>query len=125
MNIQISQQKIEYISLLKDTFVTADAEGNETPFFSMKFLIKEFLGFTDAMLELNEEEGDPSSEFEKALTEKRNADWLTQLPLLMNDNPSFIAVGALHLAGPKGVIEGLRNHGFTVEPVIVDVTVEN
>ncbi|MCH5167480.1 MAG: portal protein [Erysipelotrichales bacterium] len=54
MNIEVSTKRIEYISLLKDTFMTTDSEGNETPYFSLKFLIQRFLGFSDADLELNE-----------------------------------------------------------------------
>ncbi len=35
----------------------------------------------------------------------------------MNQGSSFIAVGALHLPGEKGVVEGLRRLGYTIEPV--------
>ncbi|MDE6400264.1 MAG: TraB/GumN family protein, partial [Muribaculaceae bacterium] len=34
-----------------------------------------------------------------------------------NDGPTFVAVGALHLAGDKGIIEGLRKLGYKVTPV--------
>lgn len=54
MNIELSQKRIEYISQLKDTFMTTDSEGNETPFFSLKFLIRRFLNMSDADLEFNE-----------------------------------------------------------------------
>lgn len=75
MNIEVSQKRIEYISLLKDTFVTTDAEGNETPFFSMRFLIKQFLGFSDAMLEFNEKCKLEDAEQSKRLqNDEENAD---------------------------------------------------
>lgn len=73
-------------------------------------------GDLDALLALTNEE-DSNSEFTIALLDNRNANWLELLPDLMNETPSFIAVGALHLAGDKGVIEGLRKKGYTVESI--------
>jgi uncharacterized protein YbaP (TraB family) len=32
-------------------------------------------------------------------------------------NPSFIAVGALHLASPKGIIGLLIKKGYKLEPI--------
>ena len=49
---------------------------------------------------------------------RRNANWLEQLPEIFRAQPSFVAVGALHLAGEKGLVEGLRRLGFTVTPII-------
>ena len=70
----------------------------------------------NAMLELSQQE-DEHPEFMEALLDKRNADWLTKLPAIFNDGSTFVAVGALHLAGDKGVVEGLRKLGYTVTPV--------
>lgn len=70
----------------------------------------------DAMFALTEED-DSHPEFLEALLDRRNADWLTKLPAIMNDGPAFIAVGALHLAGDKGLVEGLRKLGYTVSPI--------
>ena len=68
------------------------------------------------MLQLSEED-DEHPEFMIALLDKRNADWLTKLPAIFKDGSTFVAVGALHLAGDKGIIEGLRKLGYTVTPV--------
>ncbi len=60
----------------------------------------------------------PATEEEKdALNKDRNARWLEQLPAIMADKSSFIAVGCLHLPGGEGLIEGLRKQGYTVEAV--------
>ena len=60
----------------------------------------------------------PSTEEEKnALNKDRNIKWLEKLPAIMADKPSFIAVGCLHLPGEVGLIEGLREQGYNVEPV--------
>lgn len=68
------------------------------------------------MSELSEKD-EEHPEFMEALLDKRNADWLTKLPSIMNEGSTFVAVGALHLAGDKGIIEGLRKLGYTVTPV--------
>jgi uncharacterized protein YbaP (TraB family) len=47
----------------------------------------------------------------------RNAHWLAQMPAIMAAKPTFFAVGAGHLPGEKGVLEGLRSLGYTVEGV--------
>lgn len=61
----------------------------------------------------------PSTEEEKeALNRDRNAQWLKQLPAIMAERSSFIAVGCLHLPGEEGVIRGLRDLGYTVEAVM-------
>lgn len=70
----------------------------------------------DKMLSLSEAD-DEHPEFMIALLDRRNADWLTKLPDMISKAPSFIAVGALHLAGDKGIVEGLRKLGYTVTPV--------
>lgn len=65
-------------------------------------------------------ESDSSSDesaFMEALVDMRNANWLKELPEIMKEHPSFIAVGALHLPGENGVIEGLRKAGYTVTPI--------
>lgn len=70
----------------------------------------------DKMIALSEKD-DEHPEFMIALLDKRNNEWLGKLPEIMKEAPSFIAVGALHLAGEKGIIEGLKKYGYTVTPV--------
>ena len=48
------------------------------------------------------------------LVSKRNNEWMKQLPALISKQSNFIAVGALHLAGPDGLVEQLRKAGYTV-----------
>lgn len=66
-----------------------------------------------AMLKLSEDENE-HPEFMMALLDRRNADWLTKLPAIMQEGSAFIAVGALHLAGEKGLVNQLRKAGYTV-----------
>ncbi|MCM1475944.1 MAG: TraB/GumN family protein [Muribaculaceae bacterium] len=65
-----------------------------------------------------ENEGDENSQqFLEVLLNKRNANWLSKLPMILKSGPTFIAVGAMHLPGDKGLIEGLRQSGFLVEAI--------
>lgn len=48
------------------------------------------------------------------LVTARNNNWMKVLPSLLSKQPSFVAVGALHLAGPDGLVEQLRQAGYTV-----------
>ncbi len=53
----------------------------------------------------------------KALLDDRNTYWMQQLPRLMKEQPLFVAVGALHLAGESGLVNQLRIKGYTVTPI--------
>lgn len=62
-------------------------------------------------------ENDSHPEFMEYILFQRNADWLTKIPDLINNDASFIVVGALHLPGEKGILQGLRNLGYTITPL--------
>lgn len=51
------------------------------------------------------------------LVKERNTTWMTKLPQLMAVRPTFVAVGALHLPGPDGLISLLRKAGFRLKPL--------
>jgi hypothetical protein len=53
----------------------------------------------------------------QVLVTDRNKKWATELPGMLRDGSAFIAVGALHLAGPNGLVTLLRNAGYTVTPL--------
>lgn len=59
-------------------------------------------------------EEDENPEFMEALLYRRNAEWMEKLPSIIEEAPTFIVVGALHLIGDRGLIEGLRSKGYTV-----------
>ena len=51
------------------------------------------------------------------MIENRKNAWMAKLPAIMADKPTFFAVGAIHLAGEKGLIQLLKNAGYTVEGI--------
>ena len=67
---------------------------------------------------------DPSGEMlaiiayiERELVEKRNLTMRDRALPLLDQGNAFIAVGALHLPGDKGLVELLRQSGYKVTPV--------
>lgn len=48
------------------------------------------------------------------LVKERNDQWMEKLPALFRQQPTFVAVGALHLAGPDGLVAQLRKMGYSV-----------
>lgn len=54
---------------------------------------------------------------EDALINQRNADWATKLPAIMESKPTLVAVGAGHLPGDRGLLNLLRQQGYTVTAV--------
>ncbi|MEO6219223.1 MAG: TraB/GumN family protein [Ginsengibacter sp.] len=55
--------------------------------------------------------------YENLLVNYRNADWVKQLREIMKNKSVFVAVGAGHLLGEKGLIKLLRAEGYVVEPI--------
>lgn len=64
--------------------------------------------------------GDASADYMgdmRPLLDERNQRWMSVLPTLMQKESTFIAVGALHLAGEQGLIALLTKAGYTVTPL--------
>ena len=60
---------------------------------------------------------DSTPEEKDILIYNRNANWLKLMPAIMKEKPTLFVVGAGHLPGERGVIQLLRNAGYTVEGV--------
>ncbi len=52
------------------------------------------------------------------LLDKRNINWVEQLKTILPKTNIFMAVGAAHLVGEKGVIELLKKEGYTLRPIL-------
>ncbi|HET6511664.1 MAG TPA: TraB/GumN family protein, partial [Candidatus Kapabacteria bacterium] len=64
----------------------------------------------------NEADGFSPEEMEALLT-TRNQNWMNQLPKIFREHRAFVAVGALHLPGERGVVSLLRKAGYQVRPI--------
>jgi uncharacterized protein YbaP (TraB family) len=77
-------------------------------------------GKLDELIALSKGKGnitDMTDEEYANLVDKRNAAWMTKLPILMHESPCFIAVGAMHLGGKNGLIKLLEKEGYKVIPI--------
>jgi uncharacterized protein YbaP (TraB family) len=57
-------------------------------------------------------------QYEDKVLNSRNRVMVENIDSLMHSLSYFVAIGAAHLPGPKGVIQLLRDRGYKVEPVI-------
>ena len=64
-------------------------------------------GYTDAELDAIDDE----------MIFARNAKWIPELEPLLDAGGAYIAVGAAHLRGPRGVVELLKARGYQVTRV--------
>src|SRR5690606_30285608 len=58
--------------------------------------------------------------FEQAFLSQRNKNWVAELPKLIASQPTFIAVGAGHLAGTDGLLRLLRQQGYKITPIPIN-----
>jgi len=58
-----------------------------------------------------------SDKYDDLLLNDRNKKWVKKLNTIMKNESVFVAVGAGHLVGDKGLISLLRKQGYTVEPL--------
>lgn len=70
----------------------------------------------EGMLEFSKQTDD-HPEFMENILYRRNREWMEKLPEIINEKPTFIVVGALHLAGPQGILQLLQNEGFKITPI--------
>ncbi|MCL9803918.1 TraB/GumN family protein [Flavobacterium amniphilum] len=55
----------------------------------------------------------------KWMLDTRNANWVKIMPEMMKKESVFFAVGSGHLPGDEGVINLLKQKGYTVKPVMI------
>ncbi|MDR6563638.1 MULTISPECIES: TraB/GumN family protein [unclassified Arcicella] len=58
-----------------------------------------------------------TQELDNILIDARNRLWLKKMPLIMAEQPTFFVVGAAHLGGENGLINLLKEQGYTVCPL--------
>lgn len=68
MSLELMQKRVDMISSLRDSLSVTDAEGNETPFFAIKFLVEKYLRLPNSDIILNDK-----YKLEEILANKKNA----------------------------------------------------
>ncbi|MEY4109985.1 MAG: hypothetical protein RLZZ46_339 [Bacteroidota bacterium] len=72
----------------------------------------------NAMQALMVDEGGNIPDFEERFLNRRNNKWIPGIEQQAAKEATFIAVGAAHLVGAKGIIALLREKGYTLKPVM-------
>jgi len=99
--------------MLVETIKQGDTDSSD-----FDIMIKMYKGQKiNDMVSMISDEDEQLSEYEDVLLNKRNEAWISGMKTMMNENPTFFAVGAGHLAGPRGVIHLLKKEGFTLTPL--------
>ena len=98
---------------LMETVRNADTYEEKAAELTNAYLSHDIQKILDLMVEA---ENDDPEAIEKMLY-ARNENWISQLAAEMPQESLMVVVGAGHLPGERGVIEGLRKAGFTVTPI--------
>lgn len=81
-------------------------------------LLNAYLGqHLDEIAKLTDADNKDYPLFNQLLITERNASWIPRLEKIVSTGGSFVAVGAGHLPGKKGIIELLQKQGYTVTPI--------
>lgn len=59
----------------------------------------------------------PDEGYREFFVYRRNRNWAEKLDQMMPEQSCLVCVGAAHLSGEKGLIQLLRDRGYTVEPM--------
>ena len=57
----------------------------------------------------------PAAWRDGAMLDNRNKAWVEKMPAIMTEAPTFSLVGAGHLPGDNGVLNLLKQQGYTIE----------
>jgi uncharacterized protein YbaP (TraB family) len=77
------------------------------------------LGDLDKVFDFSLHPAEDNADFIGEFYTKRNFEWLPKIVKMINDKPSFIAIGVSHLEGENGLLKLLRDKGFTLTPIPV------
>jgi uncharacterized protein YbaP (TraB family) len=89
-------------------------EEKENTLKLMEFYSKEKV---DKLIPLLEKQSVEIMNFEDVFLYNRNKAWVPKIEKEIKNKACFVAVGAAHLFGKKGLIELLRAAGYTVTPI--------
>jgi uncharacterized protein YbaP (TraB family) len=108
---------IPYTQQAKELLYSIDSVRNtETETEEMVKLYKE--QDLDKLLEFSlKTEGGSSEEMQNVMINKRNENWVKQFPDITKGKSILIAVGAGHLGGEHGLLNLLKQKGYTVRPL--------
>jgi uncharacterized protein YbaP (TraB family) len=122
-SLERAPEQLAYLANMGDLeteFLKSTLEQSATVQQEIPKLMQAWLDGDGPLLQklLNEEEGSPQLQdfMQRRLLKERNHNWLPKL-LAMPERNQFMVVGALHLYGPDGILNLLRQQGYQVQVV--------
>lgn len=103
----------EQVEMVMSSLRNADSSAVETQKLIDAYLDQDI----DSLHRYMQQSDSEMSGFEDDFLNKRNKNWIPLIKKYIKKNKTFIAVGAGHLGGEKGVIELLRREGYTLTPI--------
>ena len=103
----------EQVEMVMSSLRNADSSAVETQKLIDAYLNQDI----DSLHRYMKQSDSEMSGFEDDFLNKRNKNWIPLIKQYIKKNKTFIAVGAGHLGGEKGVIELLRQEGYTLTPI--------
>jgi uncharacterized protein YbaP (TraB family) len=82
-------------------------------------MVKQYISQdVDGLYQMMIEKDSMSTNTQKILLDNRNEKWVKAMPEMMQKESIFFAFGAAHLAGEKGVINLLKQAGYSLRPIM-------
>ena len=82
-------------------------------------MVKQYISQdVDGLYQMMIEKDSMSTNTQKILLDNRNAKWVKIMPEMMQKESVFFAFGAAHLAGENGVINLLKQAGYSLKPIM-------
>ncbi|HXS36283.1 MAG TPA: TraB/GumN family protein [Flavipsychrobacter sp.] len=108
-------ENIPIDTVVKELLESTQGKSNDQEEYEtlIKAYKKQDLSKLYSLIQASKSDGDNLDEF----IDERNEKWIGRMEERMEQKSVFFAVGAGHLWGEKGVINLLRQEGYTVEPV--------
>jgi len=111
-DIPLEDQYADLIRMAKDNLAF-----DKTTFSKMLKIYKE--EDINALIDIMDDDTNSTmSKHQDVLLEQRNKNWISKIGEYAKEQPTFFGVGAGHLPGENGVIQLLRNAGYTVTAVL-------
>ncbi len=107
-DIPLEDQYADLVKMAKDNL-----EYDKTNFSKM-LEVYESEDISSMLDMMNDENNQTVSDYQDILLENRNKNWISKIEDYAKAQPTFFGVGAGHLAGKNGVINLLRQAGYTV-----------
>ena len=82
-------------------------------------MVKQYISQdVDGLYQMMIEKDSMSTNTQKILLDNRNTKWVKIMPEMMQKESVFFAFGAAHLAGENGVINLLKQAGYSLKPIM-------